>query len=109
MPSSGAAFGIQARVRFTNGVGYLDLPGIGSQGVEQSFNLGDLVRYGLAGNIRADVLLRDRTGVPVAIYDLKTGNAVLTPTPVRGLREAVGVSDIPVIELRYSDLAAVPR
>ena len=86
-----------------------NIPGIREEGVEQSFSLGDAVRYGAAGSIRSDVVLRDRSGIPIAVYDLKTGNAKLTPSRVREIRDGLGRQDIPVIELRYVDGTAVLR
>jgi len=41
---------------------------------EQSFDLSGLVRYGLPGAIRTDVILGTNKERPVAIYDLKTGS-----------------------------------
>jgi hypothetical protein len=46
---------------------------------------------------------------PIAVYDLKTGNAKLTPSRVQEIRNAVGRPDIPVIELRYVGESAVLR
>jgi hypothetical protein len=48
-------------------------------------------------------------GTPLAVYDLKTGSAVLTPARVQELREGVGVPNIEVIELRYITQTAVSR
>ncbi|NEU12076.1 hypothetical protein G3T14_08020 [Methylobacterium sp. BTF04] len=83
-----------------------DLPGIGLRGVEQSFSLGDLVRYGLDGSIRTDAILRDgRTiAAPVlAVFDIKTGGAKLTPERADEIRMHLGVGkDVPVIELHIS-------
>jgi hypothetical protein len=102
-------FGIQVHVDFARRIKALDLPGIGIKGVEQSFSLGGLKDYGIAGTIRTDVYLKDRSGRPIAIYDVKTGNAKLSPARVEELREAVGVPNIPVFELRLDDLTAWPR
>ena len=46
---SGPLFGIRVHIDFSNRVKRLDLPGIGQDGVEQSFHLNavDFVRYGL--------------------------------------------------------------
>ena len=55
--------------------------------VEQSFFEQQPGGRGYAGSIRTDVLLRNDTGDIIAIYDVKTGNAVLTPGRVRELRE----------------------
>jgi hypothetical protein len=106
---SGPIFGIQAHFEFAKRVRALNIPGIRTEGVEQSFDLGDIVRYGLEGSVRTDVVLRDRFGTPIAVYDLKTGNAMLSPSRVKELRAAVGVPNIPVIELRYRSESAVLR
>ena len=106
-PGMGPIFGIQAHVEFGNRVKALNIPGIREKGVEQSFSLGEAVRYGLAGSVRTDILLRDRDGIPIAVYDLKIGNAKLTPSRVREIREALGRPNILVIELRYKDESAV--
>ena len=106
---SGPIFGIQAHFEFAKRVKALNIPGIREKGVEQSFNLGRIVRYGLDGSVRTDIVLRDRSGIPIAIYDLKTGTAKLTPSRVQELRNAVGRQDIPVIELRYVSESAFLR
>jgi hypothetical protein len=106
-PGMGPIFGIQAHVEFERRVKELNIPGIRQDGIEQSFNLGEAVEYGLAGSVRTDIVLRDRFGIPVAVYDLKIGNAKLTPSRVRELRRQVGQGNIPVIELRYGSQSAV--
>lgn len=108
-PGSGPIFGIYAHLEFAKRVRELNIPGIRTEGVEQSFDLGDVVRYGLEGSVRTDVVLRDPSGIPIAVYDLKTGNAKLTTSRVQEIREAVGRPDIPVIELRYRSESAVLR
>jgi hypothetical protein len=108
-PGAGPIFGIRAHVEFGRRVEDLNIPGIRDKGVEQSFRLGSDARYGLEGTIRTDVVLRDREGIPIAVYDLKTGNARLTPSRVRELRDGLGQPDIPVIELRYRQVSAIVR
>lgn len=103
-------FGIHVHHDFATRVKALDLPGIGPDGVEQSWSLGALMDYGVADSIRTDIYLRNRLGQPIAIYDLKTGNARLTAKRRKELRDAVGGGDdIPVIELRFVDLTALQR
>jgi hypothetical protein len=68
-----------------------------------------LIEYGISGSKRTDVYLKDKLGRPIAIYDLKTGNAKLTPARIQELRKAVGVDDIPVIELSWRDLLSLLR
>jgi hypothetical protein len=108
-PGAGPIFGVQVHLEFGRRVEALNIPGIRDKGVEQSFRLGRDARYGLEGTIRTDVVLRDREGIPIAVYDLKTGNARLTPSRVRELRDGLGQPDIPVIELRYRQVSAIVR
>jgi hypothetical protein len=108
-PGAGPIFGIRAHVEFGRRVEELNIPGIRDKGVEQSFSLGGAARYGLEGSVRTDVVLRDREGIPIAVYDLKTGNARLTPSRVREIRDALGWPNIPVIELRYWQESAILR
>jgi len=102
-------FGIHVHFDFGRRIKALDLPGIGVDGVEQSFSLGDLARYGAVNSIRTDVYLRNRDGIPIAIYDVKTGNAKLSPVRIKELQAAVGDDNIPVFELRLEDLTAWRR
>lgn len=102
-PGQGAFYGIEIHAKVAARLRELDLPGIGKHGIEQSFSAGGLVRYGLDGSVRTDVILRDgRTAAaPIrAIWDIKTGTARLTPARARELREEAGVDDtVPVIEI----------
>jgi len=102
-------FGIAVHVDFGRRVRNLDLSGIGRTGVEHSLSRDDYNEYGAAGTVRTDVLLLDRFRRPVAIYDVKTGNARLTARRIQELRNAAGAGDIPVIELRLIDLTALHR
>jgi hypothetical protein len=108
-PGAGPIFGIRVHLEFGRRVEELNIPGIRDKGVEQSFSLGGGARYGLEGSVRTDVVLRDREGIPIAVYDLKTGNARLTPSRVREIRDALGRPNIPVIELRYREESAILR
>lgn len=56
---SGPAYGLAVHTDFAAQVRDLDLPGIGRDGVEQTFSMGDLARYGISGSVRTDVVLRD--------------------------------------------------
>jgi hypothetical protein len=97
---SGPWYGTRIHLLFANDVKLQNLPGIGNSGVEQSFSLGDIADYGEDGTVRVDVYMRDDTGNIIAIWDVKTGGAVLTGARVRQLRAEAGVgSEIPVIEL----------
>jgi hypothetical protein len=78
---AGPVYGIMVHSAFGADVKRQDIPGIGREGVEQSFSLNDTVHYGLDGSIRTDVVLRDPQAPkerPIAIWDVKTGGAILT-------------------------------
>ncbi|KAA0123207.1 hypothetical protein CIW48_13915 [Methylobacterium sp. P1-11] len=102
-PGEGVLYGIQIHTKLAARLRELDLPGIGRHGVEQSFVAGDIVRHGLSGSIRTDVLLRDgrTSAAPIrAIWDIKTGEKGLSPRRIRALRAGAGVDDsVPVIEI----------
>jgi hypothetical protein len=113
-PGAGARFGTAVHVDFANRVRKLDLPGIGQDGVEQGFrlDLNDFIRYGLQGSIRTDVTLRDPKDPnqrPIAVYDLKTGNAVLTPGRVKEIFDNVNTPGLLIIELQYRTGNAIDR
>lgn len=96
------AYGVAVHMAFAGQVKSDDLPGIGKDGVEQSFRLKDVARYGLAGSIRTDVVLRNVAGEIIAIYDVKTGGAVLSPSRADELRDHTGAGPYtPVIELHF--------
>jgi hypothetical protein len=93
-------FGTAVHTAFAAAVRNLKLPGIGTTGVEQSFDKNGLARYGQDGSIRTDVVLRNAKDIIIAIYDLKTGNAIIAPSRARELRAMTGAGpNVPVIEL----------
>ena len=97
---SGPWYGTRIHILFANDLRSQNLPGIGRSGVEQSFSLGDIAKYGEDGTVRVDVYMRDDTGKILAVWDVKTGGAVLTGARVRQLRAELGVgNDVPIIEL----------
>lgn len=106
---SGPVFGTNVHRNFAARVRALDLPGIEVHLIEESWIKGFFADYGDEGSIRTDVVLSTATKHPLAIYDLKTGNARLTPRRVIELRAAVGDPNVPVIELRYRDGTATLR
>lgn len=65
--------------------------------------LGELSRYGAEDSIRTDVHMRshpDATGSIIAIWDLKTGSATLSPSRAGARRAGAGVGpEVPVIEI----------
>jgi hypothetical protein len=100
---SGSWYGTRIHTLFASDVRLQNLPGIGRNGVEQSFSLGDIAKFGEDGTIRVDVYIRDENGKIIAIWDVKTGGAVLTGARVRQLRTNAGVgADVPVIELHMA-------
>lgn len=76
------------------------LPGIGWSDVETTFG-GDY--YGAKGSVRTDVVLRNDVGDIIAIYDVKTGNAEVTPRRAAELRQKTGTdSRVPIIQMSFS-------
>ena len=100
---AGPVYGIMVHSAFATNLKLQNLPGIGTDGVEQSFSMGDVVRYGLDGSIRTDVVMRDvnsSNGAPIAVWDVKTGDARLTGARVREIRDQLLIGpEVPVIEL----------
>lgn len=95
-------YGVAVHTNFATSVKAADLPGIGPKGVEQSFKLEEVVKYGVAGSIRTDVVLRNVALEVIAIYDVKTGGAVLSASRADQLRSHVGAGPYtPVIELHF--------
>jgi hypothetical protein len=95
---SGPRYGTQVHTEFANAVREQNLRGIGQDGVEQTFPLDQ--PHGSADSIRTDVILRDDSEEPVAIYDVKTGGATLTTRRVDELLRKSGANPaIPVIEM----------
>ncbi|MFZ5738398.1 MAG: hypothetical protein ACOY6K_16145 [Pseudomonadota bacterium] len=96
------AYGVAVHFEFARSVRSSDLEGIGTYGVEQSFILGEVQKYGVAGSIRTDVILSDEAGRVLAIYDVKTGGAVLRPSRADDLRKHTRAGAYtPVIELHF--------
>jgi hypothetical protein len=98
--SSAREFGTDVHTAFAKAVRALNLPGIGTAGVEQSFDQFGLAHYGKDGSIRTDVVLRNSNGIIIAIYDLKTGDAIIRPPRAAELRAMTKSGpNVPVIEL----------
>lgn len=97
---SGALYGIRVHTEFAAAVRSQNLPGIGTDGVEQSFDANGLSRYGMDGSIRTDVVLRDDSGNIIAIYDVKTGKATMGPIRAEEIRAYTRVgTEVPIIIL----------
>jgi hypothetical protein len=98
---SAQLYGIAVHKAFADVVRALNLPGIGTVGVEQSFDAEGLARYGLDGSIRTDIVLRNAQRDIIAIYDVKTGNATMSSTREAKIRAFTKAGrDVPVIILR---------
>ena len=94
-------YGIRVHTEFAAAVRERNLPGIGRAGVEQSYDAEGLARYGLDGSIRTDVVLRNDAEKIIAIYDVKTGNATMSPAREARIRAFTRVGrEVPVIILR---------
>lgn len=90
-------YGIVVHTAFAGAVLLGRLPGIGAGDVETTFG-GDY--YGAENSVRTDVVLRNEVGDIVAIYDVKTGNAGITPSRAAELRAKTGTGfNVPIIEL----------
>jgi hypothetical protein len=100
-PVSPRLYGVLVHAEFARIVRARNLPGIGSAGVEQSFDPDGLARYGLDASIRTDVILRNAKGEIIAIYDVKTGAATIGPVREAKIRTFTRVGrDVPVIIMR---------
>ena len=92
-------YGIRVHTEFARAVRDQNLPGIGKAGVEQSFGSDqEIKRYGYDGSIRTDVVLRNGSGDIIAIFDVKTGNAIMEPATEAKYRHHTKVGpDVPII------------
>ena len=99
-PLSARLYGVIVHAEFARAVRARNLPGIGTVGVEQSFDPDGLARYGLDGSIRTDIVLRNEQRQIIAIYDVKTGNATMEPAREAKIRAYTRVGrEVPVIIL----------
>jgi hypothetical protein len=97
---SGPRYGTKIHTDFGDAVRAENLRGIGSKGVERTYGPDPDSPYGSKDSIRTDVVLRNDIGDPIAIYDVKTGNARLGAGRVQELREKTGATlSVPVIEM----------
>ena len=77
-----------------------NFPGIGFFDVETTFGPDLDAHYGSKGSIRTDVVLRNEVGDIMAIYDVKTGDAIIDQRRAAQLRAKTGVGPrVPIIEL----------
>jgi len=93
----GPGYGTIVHVEFAKAVRAQSLPGVE---VETTFSLLPGARYGSKDSIRTDVILRNDGGDITAIYDVKTGGAIIEPERAIELRAKSGVGiNVPIIEL----------
>jgi hypothetical protein len=78
-------YGQVVHQKFAEAVRAAHIPGIAYNDVETTFSLEDGARYGSPDSIRTDVVLRDEGGEILAIYDVKTGRAGLSPARIQEL------------------------
>jgi hypothetical protein len=100
---AGPMYGIRVHSVFAADIKSQNIPGIDGNGVEQSFSFGDVVRFGLDGSVRTDVVLRDETGKIIAVYDVKTGSARLSGARVREIRAQLKIGpEVKIFELHVA-------
>jgi hypothetical protein len=93
-------YGTLVHRMFAGAVLVQGLPGIGWKDIETTFG-GDY--YGAKGSIRTDVVLRNDSDDIIAIYDVKTGNAEITPRRAAEIRQRTGTnSSVPIIQMSFS-------
>jgi len=86
-PGQGPVYGTKVHVAFKSEVLAIGNPYLKP---EVSFKGGRIVPYGTPGSVRVDAALFDETGENVLqLYDLKTGNAVLTPARIQQIQSAI--------------------
>ncbi|HPH98667.1 MAG TPA: RHS repeat-associated core domain-containing protein [Anaerolineaceae bacterium] len=66
---------------------------------EISYRNNLFVRFGLKGSVRVDVVYGTINN-PIAVFDLKTGSAFLSPKRIVQIQSHLPISNIPVIEIR---------
>jgi hypothetical protein len=95
-------YGVAVHMAFGLAVRVGNYPGIGFWDVETTFGFGG-TKYGSKDSIRTDVVLRNPSGDILAIYDVKTLGAKLSPSRIRELREKTGSGpSVPIFELQVT-------
>jgi RHS repeat-associated protein len=96
-PGSGSTYGIAVHTALANIVRSWQDPDFSA---EVSYLNGGVVKYGTPGSVRVDVVYGPKNA-PIAVYDLKTGNASLDFMRVQQIQAHLpGNSGVPVIELK---------
>lgn len=98
-PGKGPAHGTRVHTAFEDEVGALDRDNLRT---EVSFKNGAEVRRGTRGSVRMDVIEVDASGNVLAVYDLKTGSAVLTSARIARIRSHLPPcsANVPIKEIR---------
>jgi hypothetical protein len=94
----GATHGTKVHSEFATSVNALKKPDVRT---EVSYKNGREVPRGTAGSVRVDVV-RGPPNKPSAIFDLKTGQARLTPKPEQKIRQQLPKKskNVPIVEVR---------
>jgi len=97
-PGKGPVYGTKVHSAFESEIAAL---GRSDVFTEVSYLNGQVVPRGTPGSVRLDAVVGS-PGAPTAIYDLKTGSAVLTPARVAQIQSHLpsGFQNVPVLELR---------
>jgi hypothetical protein len=95
-PGRGAAHGTRVHSALESEIKALNRPDLRA---ELSFKDGIPVDRGTKGSIRLDVVELDANGLPVRVWDLKTGAAKLTPKRIEEIRKHLpeGGRQIPIL------------
>jgi hypothetical protein len=95
-----AQYGSRVHKEFADLLRQKNVEGIELIDIERSFGPQGSTYYGANGSVRPDVILRDKNGKIIAIYDVKTGARGLEQNRADRLRWLTGANpDVPVIEL----------
>ncbi len=106
-PGAGWRHGINTHTGFAKSARQKDVPGIRTDGVEESFKFGGGARYGEAGSKRPDAVWRFY-GRPAAVFDVKPATDPMTPKRIRQFRDHIR-SDIKIFELQYPEVKVIQR
>lgn len=92
-PGSGAQYGTRVHTVFKQEVSALGRTDLRT---EVSYISGKEVRYGASGSTRIDVVEYGASNQIVAVYDLKTGTAYLSPSRTNQIQQSLPPSGTPV-------------
>ena len=93
----GRLYGTEVHKEFKKVIDALEMKDVFT---ERSYLAGEAAKYGTKDSIRADLVVGPLKE-PMAVFDLKTGNASLSATRVRQIQSQLpGGRNVPVIEIR---------